>query len=85
MSNSTATPDYGNNPQVQKKLAIAARAIRKAIAEIDKACQAAEDNGDDEKRCDAAALELEGALYHVEWKPPKEVRSAGRKQREARP
>jgi len=73
-SNPVGSHDYGNNPNVQKKLAIAARAIRTALAEVNKAYQAAEDSSDDEVRCAAAASELEGALYHVEWKPPREKR-----------
>jgi hypothetical protein len=70
MSNPAATKDYGNNPKVQKILAIAARAIRTAIAEVDKAYEAASDGSDDEARCAEARSELEGALEHVEWKPP---------------
>jgi len=67
----TAPPnDYGNNPKVQKKLAIAAGAMRTAIAVIDQACDAAGDGTEDELRCSEAKSELEGALYHVEWKPP---------------
>ena len=70
MSKVAPAMDYGSNPKVQKKLAIAARAMRTAIAAIDQACNAAGDGTDDELRCLEAKSELEGALSHVEWKPP---------------
>jgi len=61
---------------VQKRFASAARYIHKAIAEIDKACQAAADDSDDELRCDAAVAELQEALCTVEWKPPADIDTA---------
>jgi hypothetical protein len=67
-----AFDDLGITPAVQGKLDEAAGALRKAIAALEAAWEAAEADSDAECRCSEAITELEDVLYQVQWAPPAE-------------
>jgi hypothetical protein len=62
----------GINPAVLKKLAAAARAIRRARGAVEAACQATDEGSDADIRCCDALEALESARYYIEWTPPAE-------------
>jgi hypothetical protein len=61
--------ERGITPAVEKQFAAAARAIRKAIDQVEKANALAEPDSDADLSCGEAIKELHGVLWHVEPKP----------------
>jgi hypothetical protein len=61
--------ELGITPAIEKQFALAARSIRKAIDQVDKALQLAEPDSDTAQRCSEAIEELREVLSYAEWEP----------------
>jgi hypothetical protein len=46
--------------------------VREAIAAVEAALEATREDSDADYRCNEALLDLDGALFQVEWAPPAE-------------
>jgi len=61
--------ELGITPAIEKQSALAARTIRKAIDQVDKARRQAEPDSEADMRCSAMIEELRAVLWYAEWEP----------------
>lgn len=62
--------ELGITAEMQSRFDRLAGQLRTVRAELEEAYQAAEPDTDTEGRCAQALEELDGVLYHLEWKAP---------------
>jgi hypothetical protein len=61
--------ELGITPAIEKQFALAARAIREAIDQVEKTMQLAEPDSEVDKRCSEMLEELQAVLWYAEWQP----------------